>query len=278
MLDERTNTIVGVLQAGFAFPGLECGHQTSDDAGRARPLRRLDSSARTFSRTSSRDLNPGVSEDAANASFQTVVSQVQQEYPATNAKMGTGIVAAARRAHRRHTPAADRAARSHRTPPADRVRERGRSSAGARGEPGSRSRRASCARRGTRPHSSPALTESLVLSALGGAAGLVLGWWATGALLALRPAGLLPVSDVTVNWGVLAYVVAITAVSGALFGVAPALWSARRMPAEAMQEGGRGGTAGGRARRWKACSWRAKSRSRCCSPWAPDCSCAVSGT
>ncbi len=66
-----------------------------------------------------------------------------------------------------------------------------------------------------------ALTESLVLSALGGVAGLVLGWWATGALLALRPAGLLPVSDVTVNWGVLAYVVAITAVSGALFGIAP---------------------------------------------------------
>ncbi len=95
-----------------------------------------------------------------------------------------------------------------------------------------------------------ALTESLVLSALGGVAGLALGWWATGALLALRPAGLLPVTDVTVSWGVLAYVVAITAVSGALFGIAPALWSARRMPADAMQEGGRGGTAGGRVRRW----------------------------
>ena len=42
----------------------------------------------------------------------------------------------------------------------------------------------------------------------------------------------------------------MTTLSGLLFGIAPALWSARRAPAIALQEGGRGGSAGARARRW----------------------------
>jgi predicted permease len=89
-----------------------------------------------------------------------------------------------------------------------------------------------------------------VLSALGGAAGLALGVWATGALLALRPAGLLPVTDVGMSWTVLAYVAAITTVSGILFGIAPAMWNARRAPADVLKEGGRGGSGGARVRRW----------------------------
>jgi putative ABC transport system permease protein len=95
-----------------------------------------------------------------------------------------------------------------------------------------------------------ALTESLVLSALGGLAGLALGWLGTGALSAMQPAGMLPVTDVGLDWGVVAYVVAVTTASGLLFGIAPAIWRGRRAPAEILKEGGRLASEGSRIRRW----------------------------
>jgi predicted permease len=95
-----------------------------------------------------------------------------------------------------------------------------------------------------------ALTESLVLSVLGGLAGLALGWAGTRALAALQPAGMLPIRDIGVNWGVLGFVAAVSAASGLLFGVAPALWAGRRVPAEILKQGDRGGSEGHRMRRW----------------------------
>ena len=95
-----------------------------------------------------------------------------------------------------------------------------------------------------------ALTESLVLSVIGGLAGIVLGWWGTRMLVALQPQGMLRVSTFGLDWSVLAYVFAITAASGLLFGVAPAVWSGRRLPADALREGGRTGSDGRRMRRW----------------------------
>jgi putative ABC transport system permease protein len=70
-----------------------------------------------------------------------------------------------------------------------------------------------------------------MLSSLGGAAGLLLGWAGTRALVRLQPAGMLRVHDFGVDAAVLAYVLAITVVSGLIFGVAPALWMRRRDPA-----------------------------------------------
>jgi len=95
-----------------------------------------------------------------------------------------------------------------------------------------------------------ALTESLVMSVLGGATGVALGWWGTRALQAIQPAGMLRVSRFEFDWVVLGYVLAITTVSGLLFGIAPALWSSRRLPLDALKEGGRGGSESRRIRRW----------------------------
>jgi predicted permease len=95
-----------------------------------------------------------------------------------------------------------------------------------------------------------AFTESLLLSAIGGAVGLALGWWGTKALVALQPAGMLPVRDVHVSWNVVGYVLLIVTMSGFLFGVAPALWNGARAPSDALKEGGRGGAGGLRVRRW----------------------------
>jgi len=95
-----------------------------------------------------------------------------------------------------------------------------------------------------------ALTESLVLSLLGGLSGVALGWWATGALASLQPEGMLDVTEFTLDWRVLGYVLLATMASGLLFGVAPAAWSGRRMPGDAIRDGGRSGSDGRRMRRW----------------------------
>jgi hypothetical protein len=70
------------------------------------------------------------------------------------------------------------------------------------------------------------LTESVVLSLLGGAAGVLLAWWGTDSILALAPGaigGLKP----GIDGRVLAFTVGISILSGALFGMAPALDSIR---------------------------------------------------
>ncbi len=53
-----------------------------------------------------------------------------------------------------------------------------------------------------------ALAESLILSGLGGAAGLLLGWTGTRALVRLQPEGMLRVHDFGVDAAVLVYVLA----------------------------------------------------------------------
>ena len=94
-----------------------------------------------------------------------------------------------------------------------------------------------------------AMTESLVLSGIGGIVGMAAGWWGTRVLSRLQPEGMLPVTDISVDLSVLAYVVVVTTVSGLLFGIAPALWNGRSAPADALRAGGRTGTDARRVRR-----------------------------
>jgi putative ABC transport system permease protein len=99
-----------------------------------------------------------------------------------------------------------------------------------------------------------AFTESLVLSLIGGAAGLLAGWWGIHALTALQPGrdGLLPVSAIEIDWHVATFVLGVSFATGMLFGIAPALWASYRAPHEAMTAGGAGraGSPGVRIRRW----------------------------
>ena len=72
------------------------------------------------------------------------------------------------------------------------------------------------------------LTESVLLAALGGAVGVLFAFWGKSALLALtdKDTGFLPNGvDLSLNWRVLAFTLAISLLTGVLFGLAPA-WRA----------------------------------------------------
>src|SRR5204863_623361 len=74
------------------------------------------------------------------------------------------------------------------------------------------------------------LTESLLLSAIGGALGVVVAIWGIRflTLLLLNGRGDQPFAlDVGVNWRVLGVVAALSVLTGALFGLAPAIQSTR---------------------------------------------------
>jgi predicted permease len=94
------------------------------------------------------------------------------------------------------------------------------------------------------------LTEGLLLSLVGGLAGLLFAAWGAELLVASMPPGLLPsVAVVSVDWRVLAFALAAAVATGLLSGLAP-VWQARRIDINtALKENaGRGGTARGRLR------------------------------
>jgi predicted permease len=72
------------------------------------------------------------------------------------------------------------------------------------------------------------LTESLLLSALGGLAGTLIALWGKDALLILRPWGDAPMNvDLELNLRVLGFTMALSVLTGVLFGLAPALRATR---------------------------------------------------
>jgi putative ABC transport system permease protein len=93
------------------------------------------------------------------------------------------------------------------------------------------------------------LTESVLLSAIGGGFGLLLAWWGTRALLGLSPPELMDVRDTAVNLPVLAFTVGLTMLTGIIFGLVPALEAARVDLNESLKEGGRSGGQGSRSHR-----------------------------
>jgi putative ABC transport system permease protein len=93
------------------------------------------------------------------------------------------------------------------------------------------------------------LTESALLSVLGGAAGLLLAQWGLRLLLALKPQSLARLSGIQVDARVLLFVFAVSVLTGIVFGLAPAWIAASVDVAEALKEGGRSTTAGATGRR-----------------------------
>jgi predicted permease len=98
------------------------------------------------------------------------------------------------------------------------------------------------------------LTESVLLSLVGGALGLLFAVGATNAIVALMPSDNVPnEARITVNTYVLLFSLATSILTGILFGLAPAIRCSRPNLADHLKDGGRGslGSIRGQAtRRW----------------------------
>jgi predicted permease len=84
------------------------------------------------------------------------------------------------------------------------------------------------------------LTESMLLSLIGGAAGIAT---AVGTLrfgLRFVPSNVPRLNEVRIDWVVLAFALLISILTGLMFGLAPALHSAKGALSSAIREGGRG--------------------------------------
>jgi putative ABC transport system permease protein len=90
------------------------------------------------------------------------------------------------------------------------------------------------------------LTESLVLAALGGGAGVLLAVGGLRVLLAFAPANLPRLAEVSLDAGVLAFTAGVALLTGLAFGLAPAWQSLRVNLVEALKDGARGGGAAAR--------------------------------
>ncbi len=248
VLGGRTAQIVGVMPPRFSYPaeGVDVWYPVEwDPATREGVNFRRAHWMRVVAR-----LKPGVTRDQANAQLQSVVDRLKHDFPATNRVMGAEMV-----------PMHDFLVGDTRLPllvlltsvafllliacanvgnlllvqAVGRARETALRLALGAG-------RARLVRQ--------AIAESLALSALGGAFGLALGWAGTRALVKLQPDGMLRVHDFGVDQSVLLYIVAISVMSGLIFGIAPAVWMRQRDPVESLKGGGRGAAQGARTRRW----------------------------
>ncbi len=189
-------------------------------------------------------LAPGASLAEADAQLQVVVSRLSEEYPETNRVMGAGLA-----------PMRDFMIRDVRTPllilvgavalllvlactnvanlmlvrGAERSREVGlRTALGA----------------GRARVMALLLAESAVLSTLGGAAGLGLGWLGVRAMQGMTRLGIQGATGVALDHRVVLFVLAAAVASGTLFGLGPALRTSGAGPADALKEGGRSGSPG----------------------------------
>lgn len=79
------------------------------------------------------------------------------------------------------------------------------------------------------------LTESVLLAAIGSAFGVIVAWWGTRAIVALAPDRIPGIAGVRVDGRVLLAALGAAAVTGVLFGLAPALTLATRGPANLLR-------------------------------------------
>ena len=96
------------------------------------------------------------------------------------------------------------------------------------------------------------LTESLLLSLLGGLAGIAILFATKGLLLRMVPDSLPRLNDISINWNVLLFALFLSGFAGILFGLAPALQASRLNLTDKLKAEGRGTTGSGeqaRARR-----------------------------
>lgn len=96
------------------------------------------------------------------------------------------------------------------------------------------------------------LIESVMLSLLGGAIGLLLAAWWSDLLIALGKDDIPRAVQVGIDWRVLSFTLVVSVLTGIIFGLVPAIHSSKTALTESLKEGGRGSGGGASRNRMRA--------------------------
>lgn len=96
------------------------------------------------------------------------------------------------------------------------------------------------------------ITESLLLAALSGAAGLLLALWGSSALVLIAPHNVPRLADAGIDRTVLAFTFSISVIASLLFGLAPAVHASKVDLIDALKRGAARAVVGARAGRTRA--------------------------
>lgn len=235
----RRLEVVGVMPPGFVFPSNDTRYWIPygwTDAYRASVAFRRAHFVRAVAR-----LAPGVSPAQADAELQTVVHQLQEEYPTTNRVMGAGLA-----------PTRGFLVREGRRPvlllmgaaalvlllacvntvtlALVRAADRGPEMAVRQALGAGRARLAR-----------QLVVESLLLGVSGGAGGLALGWAGVRLMEGLAPIGVAGATSLALDARVVGMTLLLALGSGGLVGVVPVFAGCRRGLHAELSEGGRAG-------------------------------------
>jgi putative ABC transport system permease protein len=242
VLNGQPFTIVGVMHPDWRFGGRDIAIFTPRTLGPNDLGSRGGHSLSVIGR-----LKPGVSQAAAQAELSSLATRLEQQYPDTNKGWGVVTTSLFDAAVGNVRPmiaillgavgvvllvACANLANMHLARATGRAREMAiRAAIGA----------------GRWRIAQQLLTESAVLAAVGGTLGLLLAYWATTSFIAAYPTLLPRTAEIHVDVTVLAFTAALSIVTAALFGLAPAIAAARVRFNDTLKDGARG--AGGRLRR-----------------------------
>jgi putative ABC transport system permease protein len=247
-INHKPYTIVGVMPSGFRFPiqtepaelwTTFAAEAESTDGTQPTTEKRGDHYLEVIA-----SLKPGMTVGRAQAELENVASSIEKQYPDTNANSGIGVVSLLEkvvgdvrpalliilaavlcvlliacanvanlllaRATVRHKEMAIRAALG--ASPARILRQ--------------------------------LLTESILVSSLGGALGLCLTIWGIGLLIKLSPGNIPRAREISIDVRVLGFTMLISLLTGVVFGLAPALELSKADLTESLKDSSRGSTQG----------------------------------